>query len=212
MKKGKMVLTLLVLVIALFMFVGCTENSSLMNSLIRTSDNFAAISYAYDSNESESINNVQLTSLSDTEYYILELSDEGVSDLILFNEKRLELIAVHQEILIEIEAIRVLIDSIKTNAQSIRDRDYILLEDDKDTIVLSIEVLVEYREGLLETRGEAYQRINDLRGSYTRENLPEILTVFDEVHEVLEYRLQTLRLGIKEFENIEQILLDYMEN
>lgn len=212
MKKGKLVLTVLVSFIALFMFVGCTENSALMNSLIRTSENFKAVSYAYDSIESESINNVELTSLSQKEYYIIELSDEGTNDIILFNEKRLELIDIHQEILIEIENIKALVDSIKTKAQTIRDNQYILLDDDRLTIKSNIETLVEYREGLLDTRGEAYQRIYDLRGSYTRDNLPEILVVFDEVYEVLQYRLDTLRLGIQEFENIDQILLDYMES
>jgi hypothetical protein len=211
MKKGKIVLTLLVSIIALFVFVGCTESSSLMNSLIQTSENFGTISYSYDSSENESINNVELTALSETEYFKMELSDEGPSDLVVFNEKRLELIAIHQDILSEIEAIRIIVDSIKTKAETIRDNDYILLEGDKDIVKGNIENLIEYRDGLQETRGQAYLRISNLQGSYTRENLPEILLVFDEVYNVLEYRLETLRLGIQELEKIDKILSDYME-
>ncbi|MBI9008608.1 MAG: hypothetical protein JEZ05_01130 [Tenericutes bacterium] len=212
MKKGKMILSLFVTVMALFMFVSCTENSSLMDSLIRASNDFKAISYSYDSSDSESINNIELTSLSNTEYYVVELSDEGVSDIIQFNQKRLELIAIHQEILIEVENIQVLVASIKDKAQLIKDSEFVLLEDDLASVQTKIETIVLYREGLLETRGLAYQRINDFRGSYTRENLPEVLVMFDEVYEVLEYRLATLRLGVTEFQNIEEILSDYMES
>jgi|LGOV01.1.fsa_nt_gb hypothetical protein len=212
MKKGKTILSLLVIGIALFMFVGCAENSGLMNSLIRTTNSFRVVSSSYDSGDSESINNIELSNLSNTEYYILELSDDGVSDVIVFNEKRLELIAIHQEILVEIENIRVLVDSIKTKAQVIRDSEYVLLEDDLVTVETSINTLVEYKDGLLETRGLAYQRIDEFRGNYTRENMNEILQMFDEVYEVLEYRLVTLRLGITEFENIDLILSDYMES
>lgn len=212
MKKGKMILSLFVTVMALFMFVSCTENSSLMDSLIRASNDFSTISYSYDSSDSESINNIELTSLSNTEYYVVELSDEGVNDVIQFNQKRLELIAIHQEILVEIENVNALVDSIKLKAQLIKDSEFVLLEDDLATVQTKIETIVLYREGLLETRGLAYQRINDFRGSYTRENLPEILVMFDEVYEVLEYRLATLRLGVTEFQNIEEILSDYMES
>jgi|AntAceMinimDraft_18_1070375.scaffolds.fasta_scaffold00137_18 hypothetical protein len=212
MKKGKLILTLLVVFIAMFVFVGCTENSALMNSLIRTSDNFKVVSNSYVSNENESVNDVQLLTLSDTEYYVIELSDDGPNDLVTFNELRLDLLAIHQEILIEIETIEALVESIRTNAQTIRDSEYILLEGDKIIVLDNIETIKGYRDGLLETKGLAYQRIMDLKGSYTRENLPEILVVFEEVYEVLEYRLNTLRLGVIEFENINQILLDYMES
>jgi len=212
MKKGKLILTLLVAFIAMLVFVGCTENSSLMNSLIRTSDNFKVVSNSYVSNENESVNDVTLLTLSDTEYYVIELSDDGTNDLVTFNELRLDLLAIHQEILIEIETIEALVESIRTNAQTIRDNEYILLEGDKIIVLDNIETIKGYRDGLLETKGLAYQRIIDLKGSYTRENLPEILVVFEEVYEVLEYRLNTLRLGVIEFENINQILLDYMES
>lgn len=208
MKKSKIVLTLLLVLTAVFMFVSCDANSSLLDSLVNEADNFNTVSQSYNSNENNSIEDIQLSAVSNMSYTPMELSVSD--DLISFNEKRLELIDIHEEILVEIETIKALFESIKTKAETLSDKEYVLLQEDKESIQENILAIKDYRTGLLETKGEAYARIYGQE--YTRDNLTDILVMFDEVYEVLEYRLDTLRLAIIELEIINNILTDYMES
>lgn len=208
MKKSNLVLTLLLLVLTVFMFVSCDTNSTFMSSIINQADNFNTVSESYDTNQNNNIENIQLSAVTNISYSPEELTD--TENLIGFNEGRLELISIHEEILIEVETIKTLFDSIKTKANSIKEKEYVLIEEDKDIITGNLSTLKDYKDGLLETRGEAYKRL--FEQEYTRDNLEEILVMFDEVQDVLEYRLDTLRLAIIELENIDNILSDYMEN
>lgn len=68
------------------------------------------------------------------------------------------------------------------------------------------------RQDLLDTRGDAYQRLYDLRGTYTRDNLPNIITTYQEVIEVLKYRLETFKEANILLEDSISLLNDYLES
>lgn len=210
MKTKKIIISISLVFIALFAFVGCTE-SSLLNSLVRSSNTMASQASSYETEQID--NNVELLSLSNESMVVMTLSeDETPNYFILANELRLELIALHNEILVEVESIRTTVDSIRTSVQSIQERSFVLLPGDEDIIRAYVETIKGYKTDLAATRGEAYQRLYDLRGSYTRDNLEHIVEVFQEVKEVLEYRLEILREGVVVFQEIDTLLLDYMES
>ena len=75
-----------------------------------------------------------------TEYSIVQLSETS-SDLIAFQELRLEILDLHDQIVVQREAIQALMDSIRTQAQAIKDAGYVLLEDDMATLQQAIDVV-----------------------------------------------------------------------
>jgi len=142
---------------------------------------------------------------------VITLSDtENI--LVTFNELRLELIEAHETNVGEIETLRAYAESIRTSAESLSELGYVLLEEDIQILRDNITQLKSLRSDLLETSGEAYQRIYDLRGTYTRENLPDIIVVYQEVIEVLNDRLEIFQNANQIMMQIDQILLEYLEN
>jgi len=210
MKTKKIILSISLVLIALFSFVGCTENS-LLDSLVKQSESMTATASSYQSEDVDS--DVELLSLSNENYYVLTLSeDDEPNYFILANELRLELIALHNEIVVEVDTIKTTVESIKTSVFSIQERSFVLLPGDEEAIKAYVETIKGYKENLEATRGLAYFRISELAGSYTRDNLENIVQVFQEVKEVLEYRLEILREGVVVFNEIDTLLLDYMES
>ncbi len=211
MKTTKLVLLGFLGIFTLFAAVGCTEQS-VLDQFIKVANDVesSSVSYSEESLSSED-GIVSETSLEVSEYSIVQLSETS-SDLIAFQELRLEILDLHDQIVVQREAIQALMDSIRTQAQAIKDAGYVLLEDDMATLQQAIDDLTGLRENLRATEGQAYQRIFDLRGSYTRENLPQIITVYTEVIDVLEYRMDLFTQAIEILQNADVLLSDYLES
>ncbi|XMB72441.1 hypothetical protein RJI07_00720 [Mycoplasmatota bacterium WC30] len=208
MKTTKIIKIAGLAILTLFSAVSCSEYSVLDN-LLRATNNINSVSESYATETA--VGTVEELAFSDINYEVMELS-ESTNDLILFNELRLELIGLHEQIIEQRDIIRDYRDSIRNSIETIRENQYMILDDDKTIITEHIQNLKSYRDGLLETRGLAYLRIKELRGSYTRENLPDIMIVFGEVKEVLEYRLETLKFAVLDLEIIDVLLLEYLES
>ncbi len=208
MKTNKLFLVAALLVLTLFTAVSCTEYS-VLDSLLKATSNIDNVTNSYDSETID--DNVQVLAFSETEYEVKKLA-ESTSDLVIFNELRLELINLHEQILEQRYLLVNGRDSIRSSVETIKTNQYIVLDGDKTIITEHIQNLKLYRDGLLETKGLAYLRIHELKGTYTRENLPDIIIVFEEVIEILEYRLDTLKLAVFDLDIIDVLLLDYLEN
>jgi len=211
MKISKIIMIVFLGVVTLFATVSCAE-TNVLNTLLRTTTTFKDTSITYSSNALETEDGLS-TKLQ------LELSDTNVmlladtqNDLITFNELRLQIIDLHEQIVSERESIKETATSIRETVQTLKDMNYVLLEDDVATLKTNIADLKTMRQNLIETRGDAYQRIYDLRGSYTRENLANIITVYQEVIEVLEYRLSVFQDAHGILQNAESLLNDYLES
>ena len=211
MKLNKILLVAFVSVISLFAFVSCTDNNSVLNDLLSATNKLETVSDSYMSTESETINQIQDLSYANSNGYLMELS-ETESELSIFIDLRFQLIDIHQEILDQRLIIKDLRESIRDSVITLKDGNYMLLDDDKDSIRTSIDTLKTYRLNLLDTQGQAYARIYELRGTYTRDNLGNINQVFTEVLEVLEYRLVILQSAIVDLMSIDGLLLEYLES
>ena len=210
MKLNKILLVAFVSFMSLFAFVSCTDNS-VLNDLLSATDKLETVSDSYMSTESETINQIQDLSYTNSNGYLMELS-ETESELSIFIDLRFQLIEIHQEILDQRLIIKDLRESIRESVVTLKDGNYMLLDDDKDSIRISIDTLKTYRLNLLDTQGQAYARIYELRGTYIRDNLSNINQVFTEVLEVLEYRLVILENAIEDLTSIDGLLLEYLES
>jgi hypothetical protein len=214
MKTSKYLAVILLSVLTLFITVSCSENQfldSVLKAVSEVSETTDSLANNTLSNEDNLSNDL---SYLDSDIVIITLSDSEETtpnELVRFNQLRLEIMSLHDQIKIERDNIKVSYNSIKSSIIELRNLNYTILEDDRLTIQNTIENLKTLKSNLEETRGLAYQRIYDLRGSYTRDNLPEINIVFEEVIEVLQYRLNTFKEGLIDLESINQILLDYLE-
>ena len=86
------------------------------------------------------------------------------------------------------------------------------MADDYTYVEEQVQNLKTYRENLTSTQGQAYARIYELRGTYTIANIENIITVYQEVKEVLEYRLEVMQNAGLCLEGIDQLLLIYTES
>jgi len=211
MKTIKRITVATLMLLIMFAFVGCTE-SNVLDSLIKATGDMETVAVEYSADTLTANDGLVVeTAYSVNEYQVVLLADTE-NLLITFNELRLELIALHEEIVGVREEIRTYAESIRASVETLKEMEYVLLEDDKAFILEQIDILKAMREDILATRGEAYQRIYDLRGTYSRENLADIIIVYQEVKEVLEFRLLTLQSSIEIFAGIDNLLKEYLEN
>ncbi len=211
MKTTKRFLLVALGFLTLFMTVSCTENNTL-DSFIAELNSFNDSEIISNDNSLESNDGfINVLSFKETASPVIELSDTQ-NDLITFNELRLQVIDLHDQIAIEKEKIKDTSSNIREIVSILKEKNYILLEEDITILRNNITELKTMRQDLLDTRGDAYQRIYDLRGSYTRDNLPNIITVYQEVIEVLEYRLETFKEANILLEDSMSLLNDYLES
>ena len=210
MKIRKLFLLAFITAFTLFAAVSC-DSSSVLNDILRAGSNFnvSAANYIQSTLEAED-GGTETLYFSDGNYQVIQLSDTD-NTLRTFNELRLEVVSIHEALVIERELIYNNYMSIKASVSSLKELNFIVLEDDTDVIREKILNIKSIREEVLETKGDAYQRIYDLRGTYTRDNLESIIVVYQEVIEVLEYRLEVFKLGIVDLVFIDNLLLEYLE-
>ncbi len=214
MKTKKIILTLSLVLFAAFAVVACSPESVLMNNIISATNQ---ITYA--SNDYSNANVQAATELSmDETFYVVQTLSETTTEepvveenpFITFNELRQDLIATHQEIQSNVDIFKGIAVSVKEKANILRDKDYVLLEEDREAIVVYIDQLKAYYDDLMATKGMAYARLQELE--YTRANLDVVNQTFVEVQEVLDYRLEILLEANIIAESINEILSDYMES
>ncbi|XFA99298.1 hypothetical protein ACAG96_01655 [Candidatus Izemoplasma sp. B36] len=211
MKPKKLLLVAMLALFTLVAAVGCDAQDLFLNQVIRETSNLDSTTETYASKTiTEEDGGVTALALSYNEPIVITLS-EDTNDLIRLNELRLEVIDLRDQLIDVRESISSVFNSIRTSASSLKELNYVILEDDKTIIQDEISLLKEIKSDLQETSGTAYQRIYDLRGTYTRENLSNIITVFEEVIDVLNVRLELFNQGLLELEVIDTILLDYLE-
>ncbi len=212
MKTIKTILLGVMGILTLFATVSCAE-ASILDDLLKATGNIETVAVTYSQESLTDADGVASeVAYIEYEYEVMLLAETDDNPLITFNELRLELIALHEELIGVREEIRTYAESIRTSVSALKEMEYILLEEDKDFIISQIDLLKEMRAQILATEGEAYQRIYELRGTYTRENLPNIINVYQEVKEVLEYRLEILQNSITIFEGIDNLLKEYLES
>lgn len=207
LKTKKIVLSVLMIVLTMIAFVGCDE-VSLLNRLDDATKGIDTVSSPYSDVNLD--DNLIPLALSEDTISVKTLSED--LPLVTFNTLRSDLLNVHMQILETRESLVALRTSIAEKVSYLKDNEYILLEEDKVIIRRDIESLRQMRTDLWDTRGEAYQRIYDLRGQYTRENLDMINETFSEVLTVLETRLDILQEAVIVMQNIDNLLSEYMEN
>ncbi|MBN2540498.1 MAG: hypothetical protein JXB08_03115 [Bacilli bacterium] len=211
MKTTKIVLLGFLAIMTLFAAVSCTEQT-ILDQFLKAANQMETTSVVYTSDSLTEEDGVSsAVSYKEDGTSIITLS-ETTNDLITFNELRLDILDLHDQIVLQREGIRALTESIREEINTLKDAGYVLLEDDRATLQTAIDNLTELKNLLLATQGEAYQRIYDLRGSYTRENLPQIITVYTEVIEVLQYRYELLQSATEILQNAELLIGDYLEN
>lgn len=212
MKTFRTILLTILGFMTLFATVSCTEGT-VLDDLLKATANLENTATAY-TEDSLTADDALATSVSyEVEGYSLILLDETVDNpLITFNELRLELISLHDDLVDARESIRTYAESIRASVTTLKEMDYVLLEEDRDFIVSQIDLLKTMRDEIIATQGQAYQRIYDLRGTYTRENLPYIITVYQDVKDVLTFRLETLQSSLPIFAGIDNLLKEYLEN
>ena len=210
MKTKKLFLLAFLTAFTLFATVSCSS-SSILNDILKVGSDFrvSAVNYSSNTLESEDGGTETLYYL-DGDYQVMVLSDTD-NTLRTFNELRLEIISIHETLVIERELIYNNYMSIKTSVSSLKELNFIVLEDDTEIIRSKIQNIRSIKEEILETEGDAYQRIYDLRGTYTRDNLESIIVVYQEVLEALDDRLEAFRLGNVDLEFIDNLLLEYLE-
>lgn len=212
MKTTKFLLLGLLGLLTVFAFVGCSSSDLTLLALERTATTIEQTSVDYTKNTLTDKDNTSIElSFSFDEPVAMNLA-EVENPLMTFNTLRLEIIQLHEQLISERESIRAYAESIRASVSTLREQNYVLLEDDRAQIRSDIDQLKALRQTVMDTAGQAYQRIYDLRGSYTRENLPEINQVFTEVIDVLNIRLQAFQSANLLLANIDQILMDYLEN
>ncbi len=214
MKLFKRLSVLGLLALLGFAFVGCGEYSVLDTLNNVTASVSSASQTMSDFDESVMNYDVQAMSYNPQNQQIMFLSDteDNVrTDLQTFIELRKEVIALHADIMTERTDILASRIQIKDAVSYIKTNQIMLLEDDKATIQNTITDLRTLRDDLLATKGEAYQRLIDLKGSYTRDNLPEINQVYSEVITVLQARLVMFQQANDDFSLILNLLNDYTE-
>ena len=206
MKTYRIILLSLVGLLAVFALAGCS-GSFVLTQLVQATDSIDQTSETY-----QNVSITEQDSMTELNYFIDSTTVITLSDteniLVTFNELRLELIEAHETNVGELETLRAYAESIRTSAESLSELGYVLLEEDIQILRDNITQLKSLRSDLLETSGEAYQRIYDLRGTYTRENLPDIIVVYQEVIEVLNERLEIFQNANQIMMQIDQILLE----
>jgi len=210
MKTFKKILLLTIGILVTFVTVSCTENS-VLDDLLATTLNLESTAEVYAGDNLTEADGIETELSSSVQEYSVTLLTETLDNpLITFSELRLELIGLHQELLVTREEIHTYAESIRNSIQALKAMNYVLLDEDRDFFLSQIEELKLMRSDLLATKGEAYARIYDLRGTYTRENLPYIISVYEEVKVVLEFRLETLQNSLPIFAGIDNILKEYL--
>ncbi len=218
MKITKIIAIALLSILTVFATVGCTD-SYILDNFLRVTDNMKNASVTYtESSLAEEETTIEVV-MEPSGYQVetlgyheaIELT-EVTDDLTQFNELRLEIIALHDELILVRDQIQSLAESIRISVETIQKMGYVLLPGDKEILQEDIQTIKEFKAQLLETKGMAYQRIYDLQGSYTRDNLAVINQTFIEVIEVLEYRLEVLAQATEILEKADLLLKDYWES
>lgn len=206
MKTKKIILSICMILLAFVAFVGCDE-SNLLNRLEDATKSIDTVSSSYETAQLDE--NIELMALNESSITAKTLSED--LPLVTFNQLRQDLLAKHLEILETRETLVALRQSISEKVGVLKENDFILIDEDKTMIREDIEALRQMRTDLIGTRGKAYQRIYDLRGQYSRDNLTMINETFSEVLSVLDQRLTILLDAVTILENIDTLLSDYME-
>ena len=210
MKIKKLLLIALIGVLTLFAAVSCTEDSFLNEILKITSNMNDTVDDYSKETLSDADGDIQEVAFTEGDYQIITLSDT-TNNVVLFNRLRLEIMTYHDLIVEQREMIRTQFQGIREDVGTLKEMNYIILDDDKAMLQERLETLRTIRADLEGTLGQAYQRIYELRGTYTRDNLPDIIVVYQEVIEVLKYRLELFTQARLELENIGLALEDYLE-
>lgn len=211
MKTNKIILTLSLLFLTVFGLAACDSHSDIFSEVLAATNQIDSVSVAYQSNDVEKT--VSEMSSSETIYAVQTLSETEevpeVNQFILFNQLRSGLIETHETIVDSVEAFREVESTIRNNIQILREKGYDILEGDKELIRGYIVTLKSYYNDLMATKGTGYKVLYELE--YTRENLTVVNETFVEVQEVFDYRLEVVENGILVLEEINSLILDYME-
>jgi len=209
MKATKLLLITIIGILTLFLTVSCTEEN-ILDSFEKEVSIFNDTSYTFNSLD-PSIESINELSYQKNSSPILKLSDTE-NELIVFNELRLEVIDLHDQIVLERDKIKDSVQDSREIISVLKEKNYVLLEEDVTILRSNITELKTMRRNLLNTRGDAYQRLYDLRGTYTRDNLTDIISTYQEVIEVLKYRLETFKNANILLQDSKDLLNDYLES
>lgn len=94
----------------------------------------------------------------------------------------------HAEIVLIREDNRIAREELRAAIELFRESDMTLSEEDKATLKAYVDELRSIRDALVETNGEAFQKMKSLRGQYRLENAEMIQTTLQEVLGLLESR------------------------
>lgn len=199
--KALSVVTLLMIT---FVLVGCTSNS-VLDSLTRSVE---GVDQSVGQRELQEI--VELSNPTLSNGNVIQLSDNTLIQE--FRILRIQLMESH----VDLQTERLVFGEnrllLQTQIQSFKELELELSEADRDVIIEKINALKSYRQALLETKGEAYLRIYQLRGQYNVDNLEEINQTFTEVNEVLITRKNIFISVNQEMSSIINILNQYLES
>ena len=120
------------------------------------------------------------------------------------------LIEIHQQLRVkhqELQAARQSFQSVRSELWNASAR---LTLADRQQLASHYQQALANRQAFEDTKGLAYQRLADLKGQYSLENIDLILQTMAEVLEVLEQRYELLAQTITLFEDSKAILQTYL--
>jgi len=146
--------------------------------------------------EMASIEQVQALSVSVSEIAEIKLEEEQLS--VIFNLHE-QLLNAHQTLVQKHQDFRLLREEFQTIRQHFRSLDVRLNREDGVTLWYYYNDLLDLKQSFEATHGLAYQKLVDLKGSYTIENYDLIVQTFEDVLLVLNHRIDLLNQGIHIF-------------
>lgn len=179
--------------VALFsiVFIGCNQTNDVLIDLEKTIMEVEEIVYEDDF---DSIVSLSLESQETT----TELSDNNLRENFL--NLRLELRYIHYEFMEVVYRNKQTVVEIRTLIRNLKSNEIPLSEDDINLIQEQILIIRENRKAIMDTKGDGYLRLKELKGQYNIENYDLVMQTITEVIEVIENRL--LYIG-----NIEESLI-----
>lgn len=133
------------------------------------------------------------------EIELLNLSDEEGLDETKINrffELKEALLEAHDVLVLKRTTFQASRETLQGVRETFREEKIRVSYEDGITLWTNYHEILDIKDAFLETEGQAYQRLQDLKGSYNVENIDLIIQTFEEVLTVLETRALLFDQGI----------------
>jgi hypothetical protein len=120
------------------------------------------------------------------------------------------LLEAHEKLVQKHQDFKLIREEIQITRQNFKSLDVRLNREDGVTLWYYYNDLLDLRDAFKDTHGLAYQRLIDLKGSYSIENYDLIIETFEEVLIVLNQRIELLNQAMIILNQSQTIYLSYI--